>query len=187
MADPKNWVDVTSALSTAAAAIIALWFGVAQSWSNNRKAKLRARLAASSILAPLDWATGNTCEAKDRLDDWDEYNEMAPVPAYKLIFSLLAQASFIVASGDLEALAFLPNNCAIKLAHALSVLTVVNADMERFWNEFSAKDKDLAFDRRAHWSNLLGIAYENFRAALSECNRATGTVAGMSAVKPGDT
>ncbi|BBQ01705.1 hypothetical protein BSFA1_68330 (plasmid) [Burkholderia sp. SFA1] len=167
---------IFSSVGTMLAAIIALILGGGQLIQNRRDADTRAKLVAARLLPLLARCGDDALALRERLSP--DRREYAILDIKSMVFAqarVFNRAAFVAILDDrLAALAPLPDECALRLARAISLLEttvdeILEADRSRCTIEATDEEKQTKLDM---WNALLEEGYTLLLTVIKTCQAA---------------
>lgn len=178
MANVNSWVEITSAIGTAAAAGIALWLGLRDGWRRKRQADQRAKLAVASLAPRILWTIDRIADARAIIVFWDVYDDLAPVRMYGMAVDEMRRAHSKILLDNLADLLPVSDECAYRFARGLAMIPVIIDEMIASADLFGADryDVEKANKQRFRLSERLSEPHDLLRAAWSDCQKMSSIV-----------
>lgn len=158
---PIDW-NAVSAIATAGAAGVALWFGSAQTRAARQLERTRANLVASSITPQLH--TLHTCltmvDMQVALPNGSRHVSGREMDE---IFRIVETPT--ISTEELVALAYLGNKCGNRLARCLALVD----ELRRHIATYSASEMPLPADVHEIWLKRIGEARSLLKAVALQC------------------
>lgn len=166
----KTWHDVLSTLGTMAAAVIALYLGLASNRRTEREKLLVAQLVASEISARLSESFLQLENLEPLFvfaqDDDDFRNNL------QTLRRVLMTETFSFKRDTLVALIPLPRQAAHRIARAMDLLKLARRQLDARRTTIEKGSASMVASVHRRMTQLLAQAREELKVATEECTRA---------------
>ncbi len=175
MACTCGWVDITTAIGTAAAAVVALVVAVIAYVNSLSVRRDRATLVAARLSPHLAWYCDKLTRASTELSFSTVDGRAAPQREAEEFLSI---PPLDIPTEELAYLASLPKRCAFRLAKGISLLEIRRNDICRESEQLGSHPTfALTDDDATRWASYIDEVARYFAIAKAECDRAAAVPA----------
>jgi hypothetical protein len=170
----KDFWDVITAVGTCAAAVVALWIGLRQSFQANRTEKSRAEVVAARIAPQLKVVIDEVRLLWMRLTNYDQ-NVLLGTGYTDLVKAHLSRTVWEISPETLASLAPISRHGAQQLARGLALVELVRSRFELRVSHNSNGAAQIPFSKQdaLNWAAWVNEAQGLLSAVLADCEVAS--------------